>query len=124
MYTPIIIKKKFFFSSQIIRMNRNSINFDDKKIKKSDFYNKNKKIFNITDIDINKILVSKREKFAKYNSFKYFNDNDFIKPLYLELSQMTGYNNKFNEHKNKSKNKNKNTITMSPKVKDKIFFKN
>ena len=124
MYTPIIIKKKFFFSSQIIRMNRNSINFDDKKIKKSDFDNKNKKIFNITDIDINKILVSKTEKFGKYNSFKYFNDNDVIKPLYLELSQMTGYNNKFNEHKNKSKNKNKNTITMSPKVKDKFFLKN
>ena len=79
-------------------MNRNSI-----KINKSDFYSKNKKIFNITDIDVNKILVSKREKYGKYNSFKYFNDNDVIKPLYLELSQMTGYNNKFNDHKNKSK---------------------
>ena len=40
-------------------MNRNSINFDDKKIKKSDFYNKNKKIFNIKDIDVIKILVPK-----------------------------------------------------------------
>ena len=30
-----------------------------KKIKKSDFYD-NKKIFNIDDIDVNKILVSKR----------------------------------------------------------------
>ena len=44
-----------------------------------------------------------------------------IKPLYLELSQLTGYINKFNEHKNK---KNKNTITMSLKVKDKKLFKN
>ena len=35
---------------------------------------------------------------------------------------MTGYINKFNEHKNKSKNKN--TITMSLKVKDKKMFKN
>ena len=35
-----------------------SINFIDKK---SDFYNKNKKIFNIDDIDANKILVSKKE---------------------------------------------------------------
>ena len=35
---------------------------------------------------------------------------------------MTGYINKFNEHKNK--NKNKNTITMSRKVKDKKLFKN
>ena len=33
---------------------------------------------------------------------------------------MTGYINKFNEHKNK----NKNTITMSLKVKDKKLFKN
>ena len=35
---------------------------------------------------------------------------------------MTGYINKFNEHKNK--NKNKNTITMSLKVKDKKMFRN
>ena len=41
-------------------MNRKSINFDNKNIKKSDFYNKNKKIFNIDDIDVNKILVSKK----------------------------------------------------------------
>ena len=107
-------------------MSGKSIKFDNKKIEKSDFY-KNKKIFNIDDIDVNKILVSKKEQYGKYNSFKYFigyNDNDVIKPLYLELSQMTGYINKFNEHKNKNKNKNKNTITMSLKVKDKKLFKN
>ena len=40
-------------------MNGKSINFNDKKI--SDFYNKNKKIFNIDDIDVNKILVSKKK---------------------------------------------------------------
>ena len=39
-------------------MSTSSINFNDKKIKKSDFYNKNKKIFNIDDIDVNEILVS------------------------------------------------------------------
>ena len=58
----------------------------------------------------------------QYNSFKYFsgcNDNDVIRPLYLGLSQMTGYINKFDEHKNKNKNK----ITMSPKVKDKQHLK-
>ena len=67
---------------------------------------KTKKIFKINDIDINKILVSKKEKYGKYNSFKYFighNDNDVIRPLYLEISQTTGYINKFNEHKNKNK---------------------
>ena len=42
-------------------MSGKSINFDDKKILKSDFYNsKNKKMFNIDDIDVNKILVSKK----------------------------------------------------------------
>ena len=39
-------------------MNGKSINVDNKNIKRSNFYNKNKKIFNIDDIDINKILVS------------------------------------------------------------------
>ena len=37
MYTPVIIKKNYFFSSQSIRMSGNSINFDDKKIKKAAF---------------------------------------------------------------------------------------
>ena len=41
-------------------MNGKNINFDDKKIKKGDFYNKNKKIFNINNSEINKILVSKK----------------------------------------------------------------
>ena len=39
-------------------MNGKNINFNDKKIKKSNFYNKNKQIFNIDDIDVNKVLVS------------------------------------------------------------------
>ena len=39
-------------------MSEKTINFGDKKINKKDFYN-NKKKFNIEDIDINKILISK-----------------------------------------------------------------
>ena len=109
-------------------MSGNSINFDNKKIKKSDFYNKNKKIFNIDDIDVNKILVSKKEQYGKFNSFKYFigyNDNDAIRPLYLGLSQMTDYINEFDEDRNeKKKNKNKNTIAMSLKVQVKQLLKN
>ena len=106
-------------------MSGNSINLDNKKIKKSGFYKKNKRIFNLNNIDVNKTLVSEKEKYSKCNSFKYFfwyTDNDVIRPLYLELSQMTGYINKFNEHKNKNKNKNKNTINKSIKVKDKKLF--
>ena len=104
-------------------MSGNSIKFNDIKIKKSDFY-KNKTIFNINYIGTNNILVFKKEKYGKYNSFQHFigyNDNNVIKPLHLELPQMTGYINKFNE--NKTKNKNKNTI-MSLKVKDKKLLKN
>ena len=41
-------------------MKGKNINFDDKKIKRSSFY-KNKKINNIEDIDVNNILVSKKE---------------------------------------------------------------
>ena len=48
-----------------------NINFNNEKIK-NNFYNKNKKIFNIDDIDANKILVSKKEQYGKYNSSKYF----------------------------------------------------
>ena len=82
-------------------MSGRSINFDNKKIEKSDFYKK-QKIFNIDDIDVNKILVSKKEQYGEYNSFKYFigyNDNNVIRPLYLKLSQMTGYINKFEKIK-------------------------
>ena len=71
-------------------MNGKNINFDNKNIKKSDFYNKNKKIFNIDDTDVNKILVSKKEPYGKNNSLIYFigyNDNDVIRPLCLKLSK-------------------------------------
>ena len=64
MYTQIITKKFYFFSLLYIRMNGKKINFDNKNIKKSDFYNKNKKIFIIDDIDVNKILASKKNNLA------------------------------------------------------------
>ena len=46
-------------------MNRKKINFDNKKIRKSDFYKKYIYIFNTGDIDVNKILVSKKNHTAK-----------------------------------------------------------
>ena len=102
-------------------MNGKSIHFDNKNIKKkSDFCLKNKKIFNIDDTDVNKILVSKKEQYGKHNSFKYFfgyNDDNVIRPLYLFLSQTTEYINKFDNNK----------ITMTLMIKDmqllKIFNK-
>ena len=80
-------------------------------------FTKTKKIFNIDDIDVNKILVSKKEQYGKYNSSKYFigyNDNDVIRPLYLFISQLTDYINKFD----------KNKITMSIMIKDIQLLKN
>ena len=47
-----------------MRMSGKKIIFNDKKINKSNFY-RNKKLFQIYDIDINKILVSKREPYGK-----------------------------------------------------------
>ena len=46
-----------------IRISGKSINFEDKKINKSIFY-KNKNIFKIYDLDVNKILVSKKESYG------------------------------------------------------------
>ena len=69
-------------------MSGNSINFNYKKNRKKQLLQKQKKLFNRNHIDLNNILVSKK-KYAKYNSFKHFigyNNNDFIKLLYLELS--------------------------------------
>ena len=74
-------------------MNGKSINFEDKKISKSIFY-KNKKLFNVHDIDVNKILVSKEELYGTKNSLKYFigyNNDDIIRPLCIRAAQMIGY---------------------------------
>ena len=81
-------------------MSGKNINFDDKKVKRSSFY-KNKKINDIEDIDVNNILVSKKEPYGTKNSFKYFVgyiDNDIIRPLCIRLPQMTGYARKVYEN--------------------------
>ena len=95
-------------------MSGKNINFDNKKIKRSSFY-KNKVINNIEDIDVNNILVSKKESYGNKNSFKYligYNDNDNIRRLCIRLAQMTGYARRFDE-----------SATMSFTVKDKQLFK-
>ena len=98
-------------------MNGKNINVDDKKIEKTEFY-KNKEISNIDDIDVNKILVSKKEPYSRNSSLIYFigcNDNDVLRPLCLRPSKTTGYINQFNE--------NKNTIIMSLRVNYEQLFK-
>ena len=96
-------------------MSGKNINFNDNEIRKSYFY-KNKKIYNIKEIDANKILVSKKESYGTKNSFKYFigyNDNDVIRPLCVKLPQMTGYAKKFDEN-----------ATMSFKINNKELLRN
>ena len=52
-------------------MSRKNIIFDNKKVKKSNFY-KNKKLSKIHDFDVNETLISKNEAYGRKSSFKYF----------------------------------------------------
>ena len=81
-------------------MSGKNINFDSKKIWKSTFY-KNKTINTIENINVNNILVSKKEAYGNKISFKYFigyNDHDIIRPLCIMLLQMTGYAKKLDDN--------------------------
>ena len=96
-------------------MSRKNINFDDKKIKNSEFY-QNKRVFQTDDVDVNKILVPKKEPYGTKNALKHFigyNDIDVIRPLCVRLQQMTGYAKKFNEN-----------TTISFRANNKQFLKN
>ena len=71
-------------------MNEKNIIFDHKKINNSNFY-KNKKLFNIYDIDIDKILISKKEPYGKKSSIKHYrgyNHDDVFKTLCINLPQI------------------------------------
>ena len=73
-------------------MSRKSINFEDKKSKKSNFY-KNKRLFKIEGIDINKTLVCKKESYGTKHSlicFIGYNDDDVIRPICINPPQMIG----------------------------------
>ena len=109
-----LLWKDFYIFSPSIRMSGKNINFDDKKINKSNF-NRNKKLFNIFDIVVNQILVSKKELYGRENSFKFFigyNENNYIRPLCIKLHQMIGYVKCFDSNK-----------TMSFKVNDNRLLK-
>ena len=95
-------------------MSNKTIIYDDKKINKNNFY-KNRKIFNLHDIDVNKILVSNKESYGTKNLLKYFigyNDDDVIRSLFINLPQMIGYVKNFDSNK-----------TMSFKVSDNKLLK-
>ena len=88
--------------------------FNDKKINKSNFY-KNKKLSKIDEIDVDKILVSKKEPYGTKKSLKFFmgyNDDGIIRPLRIKLPQMIGSVKYFDSNK-----------TMSFKATDKKLLK-
>ena len=102
MYTQTIIKEFLLLFFTVYKNEWKEHKLWQQKYQKSNFYNKNKKIFNIDDTDVNKILVSKKEQYGKYDSSKYFigyNANGVIRPLYLFLSETTDYINKFDKNK-------------------------
>ena len=51
-------------------MSGKNIIFDDKKISKSNIYKKNKKLFLVYDVEIDKILFSRKEFYGKKSLFK------------------------------------------------------
>ena len=95
-------------------MSGKSRNFNDKNISKRSFY-KNKNLFSLKDIDVNRKLVSKRETYGTKSSSKYFiryNDGDVTRPLCRIIPQMIGYVKHFDSNK-----------TMSFKVSDSKLLK-
>ena len=73
------------------------------------------RVNDLDDIDVDKILVSKKESYVTKNSVTYFieyNDGDVIRPLCILLPQMIGYVKHFDSNK-----------TMSFKVSDNKLLK-
>ena len=59
-------------------------------------------MFNLHDLDVNKILVSKKESYGTKNSLKYFigcNGDEVIRPFCIMLPQMIGYVKHFDSNK-------------------------
>ena len=79
-----------------------SIIFDDKKIKKNIFY-RSRKPFDVSNIDVSRIVISKEVVYGTKNSIKYFigyfDEDDVIRPLLFKLPQMVSYLKKFDDSK-------------------------
>ena len=92
-----------------------SIIFDNKKIRKNMFY-RSRKPFNVSDIDVNRMVISKEVVYGTKNSIKYFigyfDEDDVIRPLLLKLPQMIGCLKEFDD-----------SIIMSLRVDDSKLLK-
>ena len=68
-------------------MSEKTINFGNKKINKSNFF-RTKRLFKTDNIDVDKILISKKEPYGTKKAFKYFiayEDHVYIGPLCINL---------------------------------------
>ena len=75
------------------------------------------------DIDINKILVSKKDLYGEksFRCFIGYNDDDVIRPICIKLPQMIGYVKCFDSNKRMSfKVSNKKMIKKYIKIWEKI----
>ena len=90
-------------------MSAKNIIFNDKNINKNNIY-KNKRLFKIDEIDVNKI----KKSYSTKKSLRYFigYDDDVVRPLCIKLPQMIGYVKHFDNNK-----------IMSFKVNDDKLFK-
>ena len=104
-------------------MTRKNKIFDDKKMNKGNFY-KNNKLFNIYDIDADKILISKKEQDGKKSFFKYSlrcSDDDFIRSLCIKLLRMIVYVKHFDSNKVMSfKVNNNNPLKKYTRIWEKV----
>ena len=78
------------------------------KIKKSTkvLFKRTRNYLIYIDLDVNKILVSKKESYGTKNSLKYFigyNDDDVIRPLCITLPQMISYVKHFDSNNTDNK---------------------
>ena len=90
-------------------MSAKNIIFNDKNINKNNIY-KNKRLFKIDEIDVNKI----KKSYSTKKTLRYFigYDDDVVRPLCIKLPQMIGYVKHFDNNK-----------IMSFKVNDDKLFK-
>ena len=97
------LKKIFslFFSFHSIKLEQKTIHFEENSIIKITLY-KNKKAFNIKEVEIKRIASSDKKWLSK-DSFKYFiryrhKGNAFPSPLCIKLSQMNVYTKYFDKN--------------------------
>ena len=72
-WTPKLLQKILHFLSSSIRVIEKNIIVNDKKINKSNFY-KSKKLFSTFDIEVDKILISKKEPYSRNAHLNTFLD--------------------------------------------------